>query len=147
MSMSAPSSGGGDEPGVMVEINTTPLIDVMLVLLVMLIITIPVQMHATKLDMPQNNVPPPEQIDPVVINLYVDFDGTLTWNGSVVKQRLLDRYFKIEANRTDATGRPNQPELHLQANRLARYDDVLKVLAAAQRQGMTKIGFVGQGGV
>ena len=141
MSMSAPSSGGGDEPGVMVEINTTPLIDVMLVLLVMLIITIPVQMHATKLDMPQNKPPPPEQIDPVVINLYVDFDGTLTWNGSVVKQKLLDRYFKIEANR------PVQPELHLQANRLARYDDVLKVLAAAQRQGMIKIGFVGQGGV
>ncbi len=141
MSMSAPSSGGGDEPGVMVEINTTPLIDVMLVLLVMLIITIPVQMHATKLDMPQNNTPPPEQIDPVVINLYVDFDGTLTWNGSIVKQKLLDRYFRIEANR------PVQPELHLQANRLARYDDVLKVLAAAQRQGMDKIGFVGQGGV
>ena len=141
MSMSAPSSGGGDEPGVMVEINTTPLIDVMLVLLVMLIITIPVQMHATKLDMPQNNPPPPDQVDPVVINLYVDFDGTLTWNGSVVKQKLLDRYFKIEANR------PVQPELHLQANRLARYDDVLKVLAAAQRQGMIKIGFVGQGGV
>ena len=141
MSMSAPSSGGGDEPGVMVEINTTPLIDVMLVLLVMLIITIPVQMHATKLDMPQNNTPPPDQVDPVVINLYVDFDGTLTWNGSVVKQKLLDRYFKIEANR------PVQPELHLQANRLARYDDVLKVLAAAQRQGMIKIGFVGQGGV
>ena len=143
MSMSAPSpsSGGDDEPGVMVEINTTPLIDVMLVLLVMLIITIPVQMHATKLDMPQTNTPPPEQIDPVVINLYVDFDGTLTWNGSVVKQKLLDRYFRIEANR------PVQPELHLQANRLARYDDVLKVLAAAQRQGMVKIGFVGQGGV
>ena len=141
MSMSAPSSGGGDEPGVMVEINTTPLIDVMLVLLVMLIITIPVQMHATKLDMPQNNTPPPDQVDPVVINLYVDFDGTLTWNGSVVKQKLLDRYFKIEANR------PVQAELHLQANRLARYDDVLKVLAAAQRQGMIKIGFVGQGGV
>ena len=141
MSMSAPSSGGGDEPGVMVEINTTPLIDVMLVLLVMLIITIPVQMHATKLDMPQNNTPPPDQVDPVVINLYVDFDGTLTWNGSVVKQKLLDRYFKVEANR------PVQAELHLQANRLARYDDVLKVLAAAQRQGMIKIGFVGQGGV
>ena len=143
MSMSAPSpsSGGDDEPGVMVEINTTPLIDVMLVLLVMLIITIPVQMHATKLDMPQTENKDPPPVDPVVINLYVDFDGTLTWNGSVVKQKLLDRYFRIEANR------PVQPELHLQANRLARYDDVLKVLAAAQRQGMVKIGFVGQGGV
>jgi biopolymer transport protein ExbD len=106
--MSVPSGGGGDEPGVMVEINTTPLIDVMLVLLVMLIITIPIQMHATKLDMPQNqNNPPPPKVDPVVIDLYVDFDGTITWNGTVVRIGQLDRYFRIEANR------PVQPELHL----------------------------------
>lgn len=142
MSMSVPSGGDGDEPGVLVEINTTPLIDVMLVLLVMLIITIPIQMHATKLDMPQQqNNPPPPPVDPVVIDLYVDFDGTITWNGTVVRLGQLDRYFRIEANR------PVQPELHLHANRLAKYDTVLKVLAAAQRQGMVKIGFVGQGGV
>ncbi len=70
----------------MVDINTTPLIDVMLVLLIMLIITIPIQTHAVKLDMPQGN-PPPVQVQPEVVALDIDFDGTISWNGTVVPDR------------------------------------------------------------
>jgi hypothetical protein len=84
MAMSVGSPGGEGE--VMMEINTTPLIDVMLVLLIMLIITIPVQTHAVKLDMPITNQPPPD-VPPVVINLDIDFDGTISWNGTTVPDR------------------------------------------------------------
>ena len=86
MSMSVGSASGSDE--VMVEMNTTPLIDVMLVLLVMLIVTIPIQTHAVKLDLPQaNNQTPPSDVKPVVIDLEIDFDGTPIWNGSPVTSR------------------------------------------------------------
>lgn len=134
MSMSV-GSGGGDEP--MMDINTTPLIDVMLVLLIMLIITIPVMTHAVKLDMPTGN-PPPPTTQPVVINLEIDFDGTILWDGNAVPfGPELQGYFLNAAK-----GDP-QPELHVRPNRLAKYDTVAKVLAMAQRSGVTKIGFVG----
>lgn len=135
MSMNVGSPGGDDE--VMVEMNTTPLIDVMLVLLVMLIVTIPIQTHAVKLDMPRGaSAPPPTP--PVVVDLEVDFDGTPLWNGTPVPNRAtLDHYFEDIANQVP------QPEVHLRPNRLAKYDAVARVLADAQRLGVTKIGFVG----
>ena len=137
MSMSVGSASGSDE--VMVEMNTTPLIDVMLVLLVMLIVTIPIQTHAVKLDLPQaNNNTPPSDVKPTVIDLEIDFDGTPIWNGSPVTSRAqLDKYLEDSANQVP------QPELHLRPNRLAKYDVVARTLADAQRLGVTKIGFVG----
>jgi len=137
MSMSVGSPGGTDE--VLVDMNTTPLIDVMLVLLVMLIVTIPIQTHAVKLDLPQqnqNNAPPPTP--PVVVDLEIDFDGTPIWNGTPVPSRAqLDKYFEDTANQVP------QPEVHLRPNRLAKYDAVARALADAQRLGVTKIGFIG----
>jgi len=126
-----PASGEGE---VMVEMNTTPLIDVMLVLLTLLIITLPIQTHAVKLDMPkpQEN-PPPPLTQPV--NLGIDFDGTITWNGTPVNMDQLDAYFAQEAERGS-----DQDEIHVNPNRLAKYDTVAQVLADAQRRGVTKIG-------
>ena len=136
MSMSVGNESGPDE--VMVEMNTTPLIDVMLVLLVMLIVTIPIQTHAVKLDLPQGAPPPPSDIMPEVVNLEIDFDGTVIWNGTPVPNRAqLDRYFQ------DTAAKIPQPEVHLRPNRLAKYDAVARTLADAQRLGVTKIGFVG----
>lgn len=134
MAMNVGQSGGEGE--VMVEINVTPLIDVMLVLLVTLIVTLPIQTHAVKLDMPppvQHQPPTP----PVVVNLGVDFDGTITWNGTPVDRPTLDSYL-VNASQADP-----QPEIHLNPNKLARYDIVAKVLADAQRIGVQHIGFAG----
>jgi biopolymer transport protein ExbD len=138
MSMSVGSSGG-DSAEVLVDINTTPLIDVMLVLLIMLIITIPIQTHAVKLDMPVNNNAAPPPVPPPVVEIYIDFDGTVTWNGQVVpdedtlKSRLV----------YEAVNPEPQPEVHVRPNKLATYRYVAKVLANAQRLGVTKIGIVG----
>jgi biopolymer transport protein ExbD len=128
---------GGGENEVMVDMNTTPLIDVMLVLLVMLIITLPIQTHAVKLDMPPPKQQPP-LIPPIVVDLGIDFDGTITWNNTPVNMQTLDAYFIQEEQKGDT-----QDEIHLRPNRLAKYDTVAKVLADAQRLGVTKIGFVG----
>ena len=137
MSMSVGNAEGSDE--VMLDINTTPLIDVMLVLLVMLIVTIPIQTHAVKLDLPiQNNPPPPQDVMPEVVNLEIDFDGTVIWNGTPVTSRgQLDQFLQQTASKVP------QPEVHLRPNRLAKYDAVARTLADAQRLGVTKIGFVG----
>ena|SRR5476651_1578380 len=129
----------GNESGegeVMVEMNTTPLIDVMLVLLTLLIITLPIQTHAVKLDMPKPNQKPPDK-PPIVVTLIVDFDGTILWNGTAVHRKTLDDY--LESAQSDDP----QPEIHLQPNRLAKYDTVAMVLADAQRIGVTHIGFTG----
>ena len=133
MSMSV-GSGGEDEP--MMDINMTPLIDVMLVLLIMFIITIPVMTHAVKLDMPRASNAP-SQVQPVVINLEIDFDGTVLWNGTPVEVEDLEGYFRREA------ANEPQPELHIRPSKRAKYDVVARVLASAQRNGMRKIGFVG----
>jgi len=127
-------SGGEDEP--MMDINMTPLIDVMLVLLIMFIITIPVMTHAVKLDMPRASNAP-SQVQPVVINLEIDFDGTVLWNGTPVDIESLEGYFRREA------ANEPQPELHIRPSKRAKYDVVARVLASAQRNGMRKIGFVG----
>jgi len=129
-------STGTADGEVMVEMNTTPLIDVMLVLLVLLIVTLPIQTHAVKLDMPAPNATPPT-IEPVTVDLGVDFDGTVTWNGVAVDRGTMDSYF------ADAARKNPQPEIHVNANRLAKYDAVAKVLADAQRLGATHIGFTG----
>jgi biopolymer transport protein ExbD len=130
------SIGGGGEDEPMMEMNMTPLIDVLLVLLVMFIITIPVMTHAVKLDMPRPTNAP-KLSEPVVIQLEIDFDGTVLWNGSPVTVDALDGYFRREA------GNDPQPELHIRPNKRASYDVVARVLAAAQRNGLLKIGFVG----
>jgi biopolymer transport protein ExbD len=130
------STGGGeDEP--MMDINTTPLIDILLVLLIMFIITIPVMTHAVKLDMPRaSNAPSMTQ--PVIINLEIDFDGTVLWNGTPVPDfDTLDAYFRREAQNDP------QPELHIRPSKRVDYDVVARVLASAQRNKMLKIGFVG----
>jgi biopolymer transport protein ExbD len=137
MSMSV----GGDKQALMCEMNTTPLIDVMLVLLVTLILTLPIQTHAVKLDMPP---PPPIPLvpptPPVIIDLEVDFDNTVVWDGQVISLPLLEQRFRMAAD--EAATPADQPEIHLRPNRRAKYDVVAKVLAIAQRNGMVKIGFV-----
>jgi len=132
MAMSVGTSTGA----VMCDINTTPLIDVMLVLLVTLIVSLPIMTHAVKLDMPQSNNPPPDQ-RPDVIDLEIDFDGTVVWNGTPIQSLdQLEGYFHTEADK------PVQAEIHLRPDRRVRYDSVARVLAAAQRNRMKKIGFV-----
>jgi biopolymer transport protein ExbD len=131
-----PAITAGD-PEVMLDINTTPLIDVMLVLLIMLIVTIPMQTHAVKLNLPQGN-PPPALVQPQVVEVDIDFDGTITWNGTVVPDRAtLDNLL------TNLAAQPTQPELHVRPDKLCSYKYVAEVLAAAQRLGVQKIGIIG----
>ena len=134
MAMSV-GSAGEDEP--LMEINTTPLIDVMLVLLIFLIVSLPPATHAVKMDMPTGKANPPT-VEPEVINLDVDFDGTYYWNGNQVPDfATLESYFKQEAKKEP------QPELHIKPNRRVKYNFVALALAAAQRSQITRIGFVG----
>ena len=127
---------GGSSAGPMCDINTTPLIDVLLVLLVTLIITLPIQTHAVKLDLPQNQNPPPPTVQPKIIDLDIDFDGTIVWNGTPVSLQQLEGYLATESSEDP------QPEIHLSPDGMAKYGVVAKVLAAAQRNRMEKIGFV-----
>ena len=129
-------SGSGGDPDVMVDINTTPLIDVMLVLLIMLIITIPIQLHSVNLALPSGT--PPPAAPPVVVTIDVDFDGTVLWNGEALAgQGALDDRLR------QAAAQAVQPEVHLRPNRLVAYKHVAAVLAATQRLGLTKLGIVG----
>ena len=125
------------EAEVMVDINTTPLIDVMLVLLIMLIITIPIQTHAVKLNMPVGT-PPPSNVKPQVVTIDIDFDGTLIWNGEQLAGRP-----ELKARMRAAATAVDQPEIHLRPNKLVKYRNVAMVMASAQRLGLTKIGIVG----
>jgi biopolymer transport protein ExbD len=127
-------SAGSDEP--MMDVNTTPLIDVMLVLLILFIITIPPTKHATKLDMPQQNNAP-VTTPPTVINLMIDFDGKVFWNGEEVSMEQLESRFAVESRREP------QSELHIRPDKWVKYDAVANVLAAAQRNRMEKLGVVG----
>jgi len=135
MGMNVGSAGDDD---MMIDMNTTPLIDVMLVLIIMFIITIPVQTHAVKMNMPvnANSAPPPKP--PEIVRIDVDFDGTTSWNGEVVAGRgdLQARLYRIAQL-------PDQPEVHLRPNKLVTYKHVAMVMAEAQRLGVTKIGIVG----
>jgi len=131
------SGGGSADPDVMMDINTTPLIDVMLVLLVMLIITIPIQLHSVNLNMPVGN-PPPPLVLPEVVRLDIDDASRVYWNG----EWLQDRNVLEEKIRT-AAGQQVQPEVHLRPDKAAKYAVVAGVMASAQRLGLTKIGIVG----
>ena len=137
--------GGGSEDGeVMVDINTTPLIDVMLVLLIMFIITIPIQTHAVKMNMPipNNSAPPPKP--PTIVRIDVDFDGTIGWStgeGSEVIQPGVRA--SIESHLAGIAAMADQPEVHLRPNKLVTYKHVALIMATAQRLGVTKIGIVG----
>ena len=128
---------GAREPEVMIDINTTPLIDVMLVLIIMLIITIPIQTHAVKLNMPVGN-PPPPLVPPEVVTIEVDFDGTLIWNGQILQSR-----DELEARLRGAADMAEQPEVHLRPNKLVKYQYVAAVMASAQRLGVKKLGLIG----
>jgi biopolymer transport protein ExbD len=136
MSMQTASDNPEGEP--MLDINTTPLIDVMLVLLIMFIITIPIQTHAVKLDLPVNqpNQPPPP-IEPIKNKVVVTQDGKILWNGSPVSQQQLRQYLEVTQQMNPI------PELHLQPDATARYELVDEVLAITKRAHVQKMGFVG----
>jgi biopolymer transport protein ExbD len=117
------------------EINTTPLVDVMLVLLIIFIMTIPVMNHAVKIDLPRA-ANQPDQTKPENINLSIDADGKLFWNDEVVDRNELNARIAVAAQKQP------QPELHLRAARTVQYEKVAQVMAAAQSGGLGKIGFV-----
>ena len=135
MNVGAPAAGADPEP--MMEMNMTPLIDVMLVLIIMLIITIPKQQHSVNLNMPIGT-PPPPVAPPVVMTIDVDFDGTILWDNVVIPDRAA-----LEAKMRTIAAMPDQPEVHLRPNKLVSYKFVAGVMATAQRLGVTKIGMVG----
>lgn len=136
MSMQTTSDNASGDP--MLDINVTPLIDVMLVLLIMFIITIPIQTHAVKLDLPvQQDNPPPQIIDPVKNTVNVSANGQILWNGAPVTQPQLRAYL-------EQTQQMNPiPELHLQPDATARYELVDEVLAITKRAKVQKMGFIG----
>nr|WP_315171586.1 biopolymer transporter ExbD [uncultured Limnohabitans sp.] len=129
-------TSSSDEPEVMIDMNTTPLIDVMLVLLIMLIITIPAQLHAVNLDMPlPTNAA--KKVDPVVVKIDVDANSVINWNGKAVSRA------ELEAKLTEASAQQPQPELHIRSHAKAKYEAAAGVMASAQRIGLTKLGIVG----
>ncbi len=131
------ADGGDDEP--MMDINTTPLIDVMLVLLIMFIITIPIQTHAVKIDLPvaDPNPPPDDFIDPVKNEVYITPDSQILWNGTVITMQQLRQYLDITVTMSPV------PELHMFPDPQARYNMVDEVLAVTRRAQVTNLGFIG----
>jgi biopolymer transport protein ExbD len=132
-----PSLSPPEEDELMMDINTTPLIDVMLVLLIMLIITIPAQLHAVNLDMPVTSAAPPPS-PPQVIRIDIDANSVISWNG----QALADRA-ALHAQLAQAALQQPQPELHIRSHPQAKYEAAAAVLAGAQRQGLNKLGILG----
>jgi len=128
---------GQDEPEVMIEMNATPLIDVMMVLLIMLIITIPAQLHSVNLDMPAASKAPPKT-DPVVVRVEVSASNGVSWNGKPLADRA-----ELESRLKEAAAQQPQPEIHIRSHAQARYATVAGVLAGAQRNGLNKLGIVG----
>ncbi len=126
-----------NEPEVMMDINTTPLIDVMLVLLIMLIITIPAQLHSVNLDLPVA-APPTKKIEPVVIKIEIDANNVIAWNG-----KALDSREDLQTKLQEASQREPQPELHVRSHAKAKYETTMAVMANAQRLGLKKLGIVG----
>ena len=138
MGMNVSSSGGGDaEP--MMDVNTTPLIDVMLVLLVMLIITIPIQLHTVNLDMPPPSQNQPLE-EPIVHTVLIDFDGTVYWDADALAD-----HAAVDAKMREIGALPqsSQPEIHIKPNKLVDYGVVAAVMASAQRNNVKKMGMVG----
>jgi biopolymer transport protein ExbD len=126
-----------DEPEVMMDINTTPLIDVMLVLLIMLIITIPMQLHSINLDMP-TGTPPPAIKKPTIVRIEIDARNVVRWNDKTLADRA-----ELDALLQQASQQQPQPEVHIKPQGKAKYEAVAGVLASAQRNGLTKLGIVG----
>jgi biopolymer transport protein ExbD len=137
MNVGSGSSITSRDPDVMIDINTTPLIDVMLVLLVMLIITLPIQLHSVNLNMPTGNPPPPKVL-PEVVKIDIDPSDTVYWNGVAVSDRAT-----LEEKMRSAAGQQTQPEVHLRPDKGSHYSVAAGVMASAQRLGLTKIGIVG----
>ena len=126
---------GQDEMEYNTTINVVPLVDVMLVLLIIFIITLPVMTHAVKIDLPRaTNEPPPPPSEAISID--VQYDGSVLWNGNVTSPTDLRAYIK------DAASKDPQPEVHVSVDRRAKYDYAASVLFAVQRGGLKKIGFV-----
>jgi biopolymer transport protein ExbD len=130
-------AGTEPDPEPMVDINTTPLVDVLLVLLVMLIITIPIQLHAVGIEMPGRTAPRPLE-PPVVVQIDIQPGGLFVWNGEPLADRAA-----LEARMREAAGQAEQPEIHLRPHRQARYESVAAALTSAQRLGLVKIGVIG----
>src|SRR4051812_29425551 len=130
-------AGTEADPEPMADINTTPLVDVLLVLLVMLIITIPIQLQAVSLEMPGRNAPVP-QAPPVVVQLDIDAAGRFLWNGELLADRAV-----LETRLHEAAGQADQPEIHIRPDRRAKYERVAAALTSVQRQGLVKVGIVG----
>ncbi len=136
MSMNVGSSSGSGEPEVMMDINTTPLIDVMLVLLVMLIITIPIQLHSVTLEMPVGT-PPANAIKPEKIQIDIDDKSTVYWQGLPVSATELDEKMTLVAQLNP------QPEVHIRPNKTSQYAVFANVLASSRRIGLNKIAVIG----
>jgi len=136
MAMNVGSRSKSGEPEEMIEMNMTPLIDVMLVLLIMLIITIPIQNHAVNLNMPVS-APPPSTL-PKVITIDIDSDGTVLWDGQAVPDRSI-----LESRLRSLAVAQDQVEIHVRPDKLVAYKSVAAVLASAQRIGVTRIGIIG----
>jgi biopolymer transport protein ExbD len=132
-----PSSGSGSgEPDIMMDINTTPLIDVMLVLLVMLIITIPIQLHAVNMDLPVGT-PPVNLVPPEKIQIDIDEKSVVYWQGLPVTGA------ELEANMNAISGQTPQPEVHIRPNKNAQYAVFAAVLSASKRKGLNKMAVIG----
>jgi len=131
-------SGGKEDGAPMMEMNMTPLIDVLLVLLIMFIITIPIQTHAVKVDLPVNSKNQPQNpVDPQKNKISIDPAGTVAWNGSPVDEVTLRQYLDQSAGMTP------EPELHFQPNPESKYEVVDRTLAVIKRSAITKLGFIG----
>jgi biopolymer transport protein ExbD len=137
MSMNINANSNVDAHEVMVEMNTTPLIDVMLVLLIMLIITIPIQLHSVNLDMPVGN-PPPPLAPPEIVQIRIEADGGVFWNGDQLGDQA-----SLERQLANIARLSSPPELHIRPDRSVSYRHVAKVMAAVQRNGLIKVGLVG----
>jgi biopolymer transport protein ExbD len=124
----------GDGGGSFTDINMTPLIDVMLVLLIIFIISLPPVTHAVKIDNPLPTKNPPQL--PVVVDLGIDFDGSLSWNGTAVDRKTMQGYI------TEQAGEDPQPEVHISVDKFAKYAKVAETLADLQSRGLKKIGFI-----
>ena len=136
MGMNVGPSSRSDEPEIMMDINTTPLIDVMLVLLVMLIITIPIQLHAVNMDLPVGK-PPENIVKPEKIQIDIDDKSTVYWQGLPVTGA------ELEANMNTAAQQVVQPEVHIRPNKNSEYAVFASVLAASKRKGLTKMAVIG----
>ncbi|MEY8875684.1 MAG: ExbD/TolR family protein [Leptothrix sp. (in: b-proteobacteria)] len=135
MQLGATASGADPEP--IMDINTTPLIDVMLVLLVMLIITIPIQLHAVNLNLPVGT-PPAAPVKPEVVRVDIDARSQVFWNGSAVASRA-----DLQARLKEAAAQPVQPEVHLRPNKQARYLNFAEVMIDVNQAGLHKLGVIG----